>query len=345
MTSRERVERSIEGKLIGRVPRDLWKLPWAEIHHPGMIDRITREFPNDIVSPPPGYAEKPKTNGNHYSVGTYVDEWGSVFENIQAGVIGEVKEPVVESYDSIDALRTPVELLSIDREGIDAFCTDSDKFVMMDGCARPFERLQFLRTTEKLYIDLAEESIASSETVAGAEVGVTQLIRRIHGFFCEQLEEWAKTKVDALMFMDDWGSQQSLLINPIQWRRVFKPLYRDYIEIAHRAGKRAFMHSDGYIIDIIPDLIELGLDALNSQLFCMGLDKLEAFKGDLCFWGEIDRQHLLPDATQAEIVEAVELVRESLFSSGGVIAQCEFGPGAKPDNVYEVFSSWDRIVL
>ena len=343
MTSRERVERSIDGKLSGRVPRDLWKLPWAEIHHPGTVDRIERGFPNDIVSPPPGFAEQPKTAGNLYVEGTYVDEWGSIFENIQAGVIGEVKNPLLESCDGIDSLRTPVELLSIDRESIDAFCSESEKFVLMDGCARPFERLQFLRTTEKLYLDLAEESIVSGETNESSDAGVAKLIRKIHEFYCEQLEVWAKTKVDALMFMDDWGSQQSLLINPTQWRRLFKPLYSDYIEIAHRAGKRAFMHSDGYIVDIIPDLIELGLDALNSQLFCMGLDKLERFRGDLCFWGEIDRQHLLPNATRSEIAEAVESVKSSLFASGGVIAQCEFGPGANPENVFEVFSSWDRL--
>lgn len=344
MTSRERVERSIDGRLTGRVPRDLWKLPWADIHHPGMVERIEREFPDDIISPSSGFTEDPPTSGDPYAVGTYVDEWGSVFENIQPGVIGEVKEPVVESYDDVEDLRTPDELLSIDRDGIDAFCNESEKFVLMDGCARPFERLQFLRTTEKLYIDLAEESIGANDPEGGS-ADVAKLISRIHSFYCQQLEGWAKTKVDALMFMDDWGAQRSLLINPNQWRRLFKPLYRDYIEIAHRAGKRAFMHSDGYIIDIIPDLIELGLDALNSQLFCMGLDELEKFRGDICFWGEIDRQHLLPNASRAEIADAVEHVQNSLFAAGGIIAQCEFGAGASPENVYEVFLSWDRIVF
>ena len=52
-------------------------------------------------------------------------------------------------------------------------------------------------------------------------------------FYCDLLEKWAKTDVDALSFMDDWGSQRSLLISPAMWERMFLPMYREYIEIAH----------------------------------------------------------------------------------------------------------------
>ena len=54
------------------------------------------------------------------------------------------------------------------------------------------------------------------------------------------------------------------------------------------------MHSDGNTLLIYPKLIELGLDAFNSQIFCMGLDQLEQYRGKITFWGEIDRQYLLP---------------------------------------------------
>ena len=103
------------------------------------------------------------------------------------------------------------------------------------------------------------------------------------------------------------------------------------------------MHSDGYIIDILPDLIELGLDAVNSQIFCMGLENLEQFSGQICFWGEIDRQHLLPNGSKSDIENAVNDVYRHLYKSGGIIAQCEFGAGANPDNVYNVFKTWDQL--
>jgi len=157
------------------------------------------------------------------------------------------------------------------------------------------------------------------------------------------MEAWAKTDVDALWFMDDWGAQKSLLVSPKTWIEFFKPLYKDYIDIAHSHGKKIFMHSDGYILDIIPHLIELGLDALNSQIFCMGVENLRQFRGKITFWGEIDRQYLLPRGTAQEIQDAVRRVHENLWQHGGCIAQCEFGAGANPDNVYRVFETWNKI--
>jgi hypothetical protein len=100
------------------------------------------------------------------------------------------------------------------------------------------------------------------------------------------------------------------------------------------------MHSDGYIVDIIPDLIEIGLDALNSQIFCMGVEELgRRFAGELTFWGEMDRQQLLPRASATEVAGAARRMRESLHRGGGLIAQCEFGPGARPENVFAFFEA------
>lgn len=143
--------------------------------------------------------------------------------------------------------------------------------------------------------------------------------------------------------MDDWGAQRSLLINPELWREVFKPLYRDYANIAHSHGKKLFMHSDGNILDIYPDLIEIGIDCLNSQLFCMGVENLEQYAGQICFWGEIDRQHILPYGSLQDVEDAVKLVHKHLWKRGGCIAQLEFGPGASPENVYKAFETWDKL--
>ncbi len=94
---------------------------------------------------------------------------------------------------------------------------------------------------------------------------------------------------------------------------------------------------------IVPRLIDLGLDAVNGQLFCMGIENLEPYRGKITFWGEIDRQHLLPEGTEADIDRAVEAVYRALWQDGGCIAQCEFGPGARPENVYRVFRAWEGI--
>ena len=321
MTPRDCVKNTLEFSSPERIPRQMWLLPYATNNYPDDVARIHRDFPDDIVNAPAEYDVPPKTTGDQCVIGTYIDEWGCIFENRQNGIIGEVKEPLLKQWEEVDIVKPPREMLTFDRDAVNRFCKSSDTFVLGNCCPRPFERLQFIRSTVNTFYDLFDRPNE-----------FTVLLERIHSFYMEELELWAQTDVDGLMFMDDWGAQQSLLISPDMWRELFRPLYRDYINLAHDYGKYCFMHSDGYIIDIIPDLIDLGLDAINSQIFCMGVDKLgERFRGKITFWGEIDRQHILPYATVPEVVEAVRTVRNALYEDGGVIAQCEFGPGAKPE--------------
>jgi hypothetical protein len=149
---------------------------------------------------------------------------------------------------------------------------------------------------------------------------------------------------DALVMMDDWGSQNSLLISPATWRRVFKPMYAEYTKIAHEAGKKFFMHSDGYINDIYEDLIEIGVDAINSQLFCMDIEDIgRRCRGKITFWGEIDRQHILPHGTTEEVRAAVRRVHTNLWQNGGCIAQFSFEGETSLANADAAFDEWQRL--
>lgn len=331
-TSRELVKRAIEFRSPERVPRQLWVLPWAERTWPRELADIRSRYPDDIVTAPPFLEEPLRTSGDEYAPGIYTDEWGCRFENRQWGIIGEVKDPLLRSWKGLDTVRLPRERLSVDRRRVDAFCASTEAFVLSKTAVRPFEQLQFLRGPMQLYLDLADRP---------DELFV--LLERLHGFFKEELELWAETDVDALFFADDWGGQTSLLVSPALWREVFKPLYRDYAGIARRAGKYLFMHTDGYVVDILPDLVEIGVDAVNAQLFCMDIEDLgRRFAGRLTFWGEIDRQWLLPYARPEEVAAAVDRVRTALWRDGGAVAQCEFGIGARPENVAAVFEEWGR---
>jgi hypothetical protein len=148
--------------------------------------------------------------------------------------------------------------------------------------------------------------------------------------------------VDAVALMDDWGSNTALLISPNMWRAIFKPLYKAYCDIIHAAGKFVFFHSDGNIEAIYGDLIEVGVDALNSQLFCMNIEELgRKHRGRVTFWGEIDRQQILPYGTTQDVHNAVQRVRTALDDGrGGVIAQCEWGKDNSRENVQAVFDAW-----
>lgn len=335
MTSRALVKKTLHfDNKTGRVPRHMWALPWAYEHHGSMVERIYKDFPADIVNPPMPLRTPTIEKGDIFAVGTYTDCWGCKFTNIHKGVIGEVKEALVqdEDWDDWENIHIPVELLDFDAEEVNRFCKNTDKYVLSDYYPRPFEQLQFIRTTENLYMDLVDPP-----------ANMLKFMDKMFAFYCEMMEKWAKTDVDGLYFMDDWGSQNSLLINPATWEQLFKPFYKEFIDIAHRNGKEIFMHSDGNTLAIYPQLIEMGLDAFNSQIFCMGIDNLAQFKGKITFWGEIDRQHLLPYGTTQDIENAVKEVYHKLWADGGCIGLCEFTPGSIPENVYTVFKTWDSL--
>jgi len=145
--------------------------------------------------------------------------------------------------------------------------------------------------------------------------------------------------------MDDWGSQNSLLISPKLWREIFKPLYKEYCDIAHTNNKFIFMHSDGYIIDIYEDLIEIGVDAINSQLFCMDIEEIgRRFKGRITFWGEIDRQNVLPSKDPKIGRQAVQKFAKNLYDpNGGIIDQFEFGLDVNPETAIAVLEEWEKV--
>ncbi len=333
MNSRMLVQRALDFASPPSVPRQCWILPWAEEHYPAEVARLRIEFPDDLISSPALYRTPLPVIGDRYRKGIYIDEWGCRFTNIHGGVIGIVKEPLVREWENLGCFRTPEAPLNVDREAVNAFCRGTDRFVLAGTLVRPFERLTFIRTFEQALLDLAEQPS-----------GLFDLLALIHAHYLKEVEAWARTDVDAIVLMDDWGTQSRMMIAPDLWRRIFKPFYREYNEIAHGFGKYVFMHSDGYITDIIPDLIEVGVNALNSQVKCMGARALgERFRGRITFWGEMDRQDLLPNGSTGDVREAVREAYARLNAGGGVIAQCEFGPGAKPENVFEVFRAWQDL--
>ena len=330
MTSREVVRRTLEFDSPPRVPHQAWILPWAEDHYPADVARLRAEFPDDLMAAPGLYRAPLPIVGDRYRKGLYVDEWGCKFDNVHGGVIGIVRDPMIKDWSDLEAFRTPDCTLNVDRDAVNAFCASTERFTLAGTLVRPFERLCFLRTMEK-----------ALEDVFLHPPGFLELLRRLHEHYLREVEAWASTNVDAIMIMDDWGAQDRMLVSPEMWRRYFKPIYRDYCEIAKRAGKYVFMHSDGHITEIVGDLIEVGVHALNSQIKCMGTEELgRRFRGRLTFWGEVDRQELLPSGSLEDIRGVVQEMRAHLWCDGGVIGQCEFGPGAKPENVFEVFRTW-----
>ena len=332
MKPRERVIRTLQHQPVDRAPRDLWALPAVQLFQSDEFEAVTRDYPMDIGSPQTSPGQSDKTVQATARVGTYTDDWGSVWHVAEPGVVGEVKGPALADWSGLAQFQAPWHLIrERDRAHVEGECASSDLFMLSECTARPFERLQFLRGTEDLFVDLAYGT---------AEV--RRLLERVHDYYLEDIRWWCATPVDGVLMMDDWGTNRALLISPAMWRDVFKPLYRDYCAMIHDAGKHAFFHTDGHTEAIYGDLIEVGMDAINSQLFCMDIEELgRRYRGRVTFWGEIDRQHVLPFGTPDDVRQAVLRVRRALDGGhGGVIAQCEWGKHNPRENIEAMFDAW-----
>ena len=333
MNSRERVRRALTFGSPDRAPHDLWSLPGIDMFRQDELAAIRERFPDDFGGVDVTYGRSERASGTPAVVGTYVDDWGCPFTVAEPGVVGEVKHPPLADWSALATWRPPYEMLDgADFSRANAGYAASDKFIGGGG-GNPFERMQYLRGTENLMMDLA-----------WGTQEVYRLRDMVHEFFLRGLEMWVQTDVDSIGLGDDWGSQRGLLISPKLWREFYKPLYAEYCRLAHAASKFVFFHSDGHIVDIIPDLIEIGVNALNSQLFCMDIEELgRRFRGQITFWGEIDRQWVLPFGTVDDVHAAVRHVRAAFDDGrGGVIAQCEWGIGVKAENIAAVYETWDE---
>ncbi len=130
-------------------------------------------------------------------------------------------------------------------------------------------------------------------------------------------------KLDIVSHVSDFGTQQSLWLSLPMWREFIKPHFARLFALARENGFKVYLHSDGAIRGLIPDLIEMGLDILDPiQVRAAGMDPagLKRDFGDrLTFHGAIDVQHTLPFGTQGEVRAEVLERLQTLGSGGGYI--------------------------
>jgi uroporphyrinogen decarboxylase len=144
---------------------------------------------------------------------------------------------------------------------------------------------------------------------------------------------------------EDLGSQESLLFSPAQIREFLLPRMKRMMDLVHSAGAYVFTHSDGAVRDIIPDLVDIGVDVLNPiQWRCQGMER-EGLKRDfgdrLSFHGAVDNQYTLPAGTVEEVRQEVLDNLRILGEGGGyILAPCHniqsVGP---PENVVAMYET------
>jgi uroporphyrinogen decarboxylase len=173
------------------------------------------------------------------------------------------------------------------------------------------------------------------------------LREKLLDFDMEILKQWLEIGVDGIFFSDDWGWQSGLLMNPDDWRELYKPCYKKLFDMAHQGGAHVWMHSCGHVTEIIPDLIEIGLDVLNPvQPQAMKVNELgDRFGGELCFHGGVDVQGTLPRGTAEDVDSEVKhLIKTFGCFGGGYIGGTSHTilPDTPLENIRALFEAFER---
>jgi len=353
VNSRERVIRTIEFKKPDKFPIYHAFLPGALAKYGEKLSRFIDEHPDDFGFVNFGFPKdldvSPRLRElKEKSKKRYVDRWGCVWGERYRGIEGQVIEPVLKNKNLEDLERyEPPHPYFADREKFEeekkkieelrkiyyTLGIYDDRYSVYLGGFTIFQRLYYLRGMEELLIDMA---LGSKKFYA--------LLDKVMNYLVEAISKCLKLGIDGLFFADDWGTQRNLMISPSVWRKIFKPRYKELFKLVHQANVHVFFHSDGNILDIIPDLIEIGVDVLNPQFSCMDLNELsEKTKGRICILTDLDRQFLLPFGTPKNIIEYVKKVVE-LFgtSKGGIILRGEIGPDVPFDNIKAMYCAFKK---
>ncbi len=244
-----------------------------------------------------------------------LSEYGFIWER-EDETMGQPKEAILKSWNDFDQMKFPDPY---DRERFSEVSKIMklypDRYFIASLVLTGFTIMTFLRgfanTLEELYLE--PEKMAA-------------LADKIFGFEEEIIKQLKSEGFDGVSFYDDWGDQNNLLISPKLWRDFFKPRYKKQFDLCHANGLNVYFHSCGYIYDIIPDLIEIGVDMLNiSQPNLYDIEKLgKDFGGKVCFVCPISYQTTSITGTKEDIFnEAKKLIENLGKFNGGFIGYVE----------------------
>jgi hypothetical protein len=254
--------------------------------------------------------------GGTYREGTYTDEWGCVWKNIQGGLDGMVVHHPLSSWDAFESYKPPTPGENLPHGFM-------------------FQRLYYLRGFENLMMDFVDEPPQ-----------LQKLIDMVLSYNLTVVKKWVERKPRIVHFGDDLGMQDRLPMSPEHFRRYLKPCYAQIFGLCRGVGAHVYLHSDGHILEIIGDLIECGVTVLNPQIRANTLDGLvRECKGKVCVNLDLDRQ-LFPFCTPKDIDEHVREAVVKLGSKEGglmLVAECE--PDVPLENIEAICQALEKYMF
>jgi len=269
----------------------------------------------------------------HRANETFTDAWGCVWESAIDGIEGVVIECPLADWDALDSYRAPDPLATGDRGPVDwdaqlKGVADAKAAGNLTRGGTPhgyiFMRLYYLRGFDNLMLDMATDE-PRLQTLIDMLVAHNKII----------IDQWLGAGVDVVEFAEDLGTQTASCIGPKHFAKWMTPAYSQLMQPAKDSNALVGLHSDGYIMDIMDELLVAGVDIINPQDLCNGIDALaREVKGRACIRLDIDRQKIVPFGTRAEIRDLIEEeVRKLGSPQGGLEMVAGIYPPTPAENV------------
>ena len=303
MTHKERLRRALLQQPVDRLPTQInytASMGQKMAEHFGVPARdLPAILDNHLVRVDITYPERLSPDGS-----IRFDWWGAGHDTGEEGYYIPVN-PMAATRD-LEAFPWPDPqspgLLDDARQVVERY--GGEYFIAPNFGFALFERAWALRGFEQIFMDMG----------SGDDAFLNDLFDRITAIQLTLIKRFIDLGVDGGYFGDDYGAQKNLLFSPALWRRLIKPRLARLFAPFKERGLPVIMHSDGQIQKILPDLVEIGLTALNP----VQPEVLEhawlyqTYGRRLAFYGGISTQTVLPQGTPGEVIEAVRACRRDL---------------------------------
>lgn len=331
MRPRERVEMALNHEKADRCPlqasftpefadrlRREMEIQGQGVHNPhggGNTYELERALGEDLLLTSVGWA-----NSYYMDNKPYVDEWGIGWDvhpyetpHGPGHYTEMVNHPLadtkaIDKYEAPDPNRPE---LYRDAEQVVADFKD-DYWIVGVTVTTILETAWALRGLEQMLVDMATDPDLAN-----------YLLDIPYHYHLTAAKRLVELGVDMIWTGDDIGSQNEMMISPRMWRKYLKPRMANFISELRAINPQIKIayHSDGNVLRIIPELIEIGIDVLNPiQPASMDPARVKAEFGEqLCFWGSIDEQHTLPFGSAADVEAEVLHRLRTIGQDGGLI--------------------------
>ncbi len=297
---------------------------WPELGTAKIDESTMRRLHSDVRGVRDSHPAKTlERNQSREPHSPFVDSWGSGQKEIGPGEWFPGIHPLakaetieeIDEYTNWPDMSDPTRIAHVKAAARELADQNEYAILATPWLLFPLERAFAMQSMDSFLLNLA----INPDFARALLQKTAEMCKELMGPFLAELGD----NVDMIKIGDDLGTQESLLMSPDMYREILKPIHEDYIQfIKKRTNAKVFFHTDGDVVPLIEDFIEMGIDILNPIQTSAGkmadlVSLKKRFGKNIIFCGGIDTHRILPSGTKDEVRDEVRRVMKLLGEGGG----------------------------